>query len=95
MSKESSAKYQNNKEILQKNLVKNIKVYPKKKKRQYGCKWYKNLPGDEKQRLIENKNQNFRKMEKHKRFTMITTNKLFYCYFVQHKHVLVILKIYA
>lgn len=33
MSKESSAKYQNNKEILQKNLVKNIKAYPKKKKR--------------------------------------------------------------
>ena len=38
MSKESRAKYQNNKEILQKNLVKNIKAYPKKKKRQYGCK---------------------------------------------------------
>ena len=36
MSKDSSAKYQNNKEILQKNLVKDIKVFLKKKKKTNG-----------------------------------------------------------
>ena len=36
MSKDSSAKYQNNKESLQKNLVKDIKVFLKKKKKTNG-----------------------------------------------------------
>ena len=57
MSKNSSAKYyQNNKERLQKNLVKDIKVFlkkKKKKKRQYGRERYKNLQEDEKQKLVE------------------------------------------
>ena len=57
MSKDSSAKYyQNNKERLQKNLVKGIKVFLKKKekkKQQYGRERCKNLPEDEKQRLLE------------------------------------------
>ena len=51
MSNNSSTKYyQNNKERPQK-LVKNIKVYLKKKKEkkwQYGREWYKNLPEIEK-----------------------------------------------
>ena len=57
MPKDSSAKYyQNNKERLQKNLVKGIKVFLKKKekkKQQYGSERCKNLPEDEKQRLLE------------------------------------------
>ena len=36
MSEDSSAKYQNNKESLQKNLVKDIKVFLKKKKKTNG-----------------------------------------------------------
>ena len=36
MSEDSSAKYQNNKESLQKNLVKDIKVFLKKKKKSNG-----------------------------------------------------------
>ena len=55
MSKNSSAKYHlNNKERLQKNLRKDIKVSLKKKrKKQYDCEWYKNVPEDEKQKLVE------------------------------------------
>ena len=34
-------------------LLKNIKVFVKKKKRQYGGERCKNLPGDEKQMLVE------------------------------------------
>ena len=49
MSKDSSAKYyQDNKERLQVFLKKK-----KKKKQQYGHERYKNLPKDEKQKLIE------------------------------------------
>ena len=57
MSKDSSAIYsQENKERLQKKLVKNIRVFlkkKKKKKRQYGRERYKYLPEDEKQKLVE------------------------------------------
>ena len=58
MSKTLSAKYyQENKERLQKKLVKNIKIFLKKKKkkkqRQYGRERYKNLSDDEKQKLVE------------------------------------------
>ena len=66
ISKDSSAKYyQNNKEILQKKLVKDIKVFikKKKKKQQYGCKGYKNLSEDEKQKLLEYR-KNYYKMRK-------------------------------
>ena len=52
-SKNLSAKYhQENKERLQKKLVKDIKVFLKKekeKKRQNGCERYKNLPENENQ----------------------------------------------
>ena len=51
MSKDSSAKqYQENKERLQKKLVKN-------KKRQYGHERYKNLSEYEKQKLVEHRKQ--------------------------------------
>ena len=57
MSKTLSAKYyQENKERLQKKLVKNIKIFLKKKKKkqqQYGCERYKNVLEDEKQKFIE------------------------------------------
>ena len=56
MSKHSSVKYyQYNKERLQKKHMKDIKAFLKKKKKkwQYGCEWYKNLPGYEKEKLIE------------------------------------------
>ena len=53
MSKDSRAKYyKNNKERLQKKLVKDIKE-EKEKKRLYVCEQYKNLPEDEKQKLVE------------------------------------------
>ena len=59
MSKNLSAKYyQENKERLQKKLVKDIKILLKKKmkkKWQYGCEHYKNLLEDEKQKLVEYK----------------------------------------
>ena len=57
MSKDSSANYyQDNKERLQKKLLKDIKVFLKKKKekkRQYGCGQHKDLPEDRKQKLVE------------------------------------------
>ena len=57
MSQNLSTKYyQENKERLQKTLVKDIKIFLKKKikkKRQYGRGRYKNLSGDEKQQLVE------------------------------------------
>ena len=57
MPKNLSAKYyQENKERLQKMLVKDIRVFlkkRKKKKRQHGSEPYKNLPEDEKQRPDE------------------------------------------
>ena len=57
MPKNLSAKYyQENKERLQKMLVKDIRVFlkkRKKKKRQHGSERYKNLPEDEKQRPDE------------------------------------------
>ena len=57
MSKKLSAKYyQENKERLQKKLVKDVKIFlkkKKKKKQQDGCERYKNLSEDEKQNLVE------------------------------------------
>ena len=57
MSKNLSAKYyQENKERLQKKLVKNIKIFlkkKKKKKQQYDNECYKNLSQDEKCKLVE------------------------------------------
>ena len=56
MSKNLPTKYsQENKESLQKKLVKDIKVFLKKKekKQQYSCECYKNLSEDEEQRLVE------------------------------------------
>ena len=57
MSKNLSAKYyQKNKESFQKKLVKAIKIFLKKKKRQqYGREGYKNLAEDEKQKFVEYK----------------------------------------
>ena len=67
MPKDSLAKYyQNNKERLQKKLVKNIKVFlkkKKKKKQQYGREQYKNLLKDEKQKLVEYRKK-YHKMRK-------------------------------
>ena len=64
MSKDSSAKYyENNKERLQKNLVKDIKVVLKKKKeekQQYGFEQYKNLPEDEKQKLVKYRKKHYK-----------------------------------
>ena len=57
MFKKLSAKYyQENKERLQKKLVKDIKMFlkkKKKKKQQYGRERYKNLSEDEKQKLAD------------------------------------------
>ena len=59
MFKNLSAKYdQESKERLQKQLMKDIKIFLKKKKKkskkqQYSCERYKNLSEDEKQKLIE------------------------------------------
>ena len=57
ISKILSARYcQENKERLQKKLVKGIKFFPKKKKKkkqQYGRERYKRLSEDEKQKLVE------------------------------------------
>ena len=57
MSKNLSVKYnQEKKDRLQKKLIKDIKIFPKKKKkikRQYDHEHYKNLSGEEKQRLVE------------------------------------------
>ena len=54
MPEDSSAKYyQDNKERLNKKLVKDIKVFQKKKKQQYGHERYKNLPENEKQKLFD------------------------------------------
>ena len=52
MSKKLSAEhYQENKERLQKKLVKDIKIFLRKKKQQYGSEHYKNQSEDEKQKL--------------------------------------------
>ena len=56
MSKNLSAKYyQKNKERLQKKLVKDIKIFPKKKQKKSdkNCERYKNLSEDEKNKLVE------------------------------------------
>ena len=57
ISKDSSAKsYQNKKEKLQKSLWKISKSKEEKgKEQQYGRERYKNLPEDEKQKLVEYK----------------------------------------
>ena len=57
MSKDSSTKYyQDNKETLQEKACERYQSLcrkKKKKKQQYGCKQYKNIQEDEKQRLAE------------------------------------------
>ena len=54
MSEDSSAKYnQDNKERLQKELVKNSNFFLQKKKQQYGRERYKNISEDEKLKVIE------------------------------------------
>ena len=57
ISKNLSAKYyQENKKRLQKKLVKDIKIFLKKKKekkQQYGCEHYKNFSEDETNQLVE------------------------------------------
>ena len=59
MSKDSSAKYyQGNKESLQKNLLKDIKVFLKKRKKK--SEHYKKLPEDKKQRLVEYRKKYYR-----------------------------------
>ena len=59
MCKKLLAKYyQENKERLQKKLVKDIKIFlrkKKEKKQQYGRERYKNLSEDEKQNLAEHR----------------------------------------
>ena len=55
MSENLSAKYyQENKEKIQKKLVKDIKIFfNEKKKQHYGHECYKNLSENEKQKLVE------------------------------------------
>ena len=64
MPKNLSAKfYQENKERLQKKLVKDIKTFlkkKKKKKQQYGCERYKNLAEGEKEKLVEDRKEYYR-----------------------------------
>ena len=62
MHKCLSAKYyQENRERLQKRLMKDIKIFLKKNKKQlYGHKRYRNLSEDQKQKLAE-----YRKKKKH------------------------------
>ena len=53
-NKNVSAKYYlENKDRLQKKLVKNIKIFLKNKKQQYGCEHCKNVSEDEKNKLAE------------------------------------------
>ena len=77
MYKDSSAKYyQNNKEKLQKRLLRDIKFFLKMKrkiKRQYGCEQYKTVPEDEKQKLAEYR----KKYYKTKKITYYNYKKLF------------------
>ena len=67
MFRNLSAKYyQENKEILQKKLLKDIKIFlrkKKKKKQQYGCERYKNLSEDKKSKLVEFRKR-YKKLEK-------------------------------
>ena len=57
MFKNLSAKYyQGNKKRIQKKLVRDIKIFLKKKKKNhYGCERYKNLSEDENHKLFEYK----------------------------------------
>ena len=69
ISEDSSAKYyQNNKERLEKkNLVKDIKVFLKKKKKkewQNGLEQYKRLQEDEKQKLAEYRKKYYKMRKK-------------------------------
>ena len=60
MSKTLSAKYfQENKERLQKKLVKDIKIFLKKKKKKWS-RTSQNLSEDEKQKLVESKKKYYR-----------------------------------
>ena len=54
--------YQKNKKRLQKKLVKDIKIFlkKKKKKQQYGCERYKNLSEEKKQKLVEYRKKYYR-----------------------------------
>ena len=66
MSKNLSAKYhQENKEILQKKIMKDIKIFLKKKNkqnqtRQYDRECYNNLSEEEKQELVEYRRKYYR-----------------------------------
>ena len=62
MPKNLSAKYyQENKERLQKKLVKDIKIFlKKKKKREYGREHYKNLSEEERHKLFESRKKHDR-----------------------------------
>ena len=62
ISKDSSSKYdQDNKERLQNKLVKNIKVFLKKKKKKAIIRErYKNLSKNEKRKLVEYKKKKYR-----------------------------------
>ena len=75
MSKDSSAKYyQNKKRRLQKKLVKDIKVFLKQKNNKViiWLERYKNLPEDEKQKLAE-----YRKKYKMKKSLIIIITNYF------------------
>ena len=56
--------YQENKERLQKKLVKDIKIFlrkKKKKKQQYDCERHKNLSKDEKNNMVGHRKKCYRK----------------------------------
>ena len=75
MYKNSSAKYyQKNKEILQQQIIRDIKFFLKKrkKKQEYGPEQYKNLSEDEKQRLVEYRKSYF-EMQTNKTASQIKT----------------------
>ena len=61
MYKNMSAKYdQENKERLQKKVVKDIKIFLNYGLKHYGCERYKNLSEDEKQRPVEYRKKYYR-----------------------------------
>ena len=65
MSKNQSAKhYQENKEKLRRNLVKDVKIFLQEKKPQYGCERYKNLSEDEKNKLVEYRKKYYKMRKK-------------------------------
>ena len=65
MYKNQSAKhYQENKEKLRRNLVKDVKIFLQEKKPQYGCERYKNLSEDEKNKLVEYRKKYYKMRKK-------------------------------